>query len=122
MRLRCKPLLAHFSEFGPADRANLLGDQFALFVAGRAPLDVYLDMLPALADERDTAVWQETLPRLRALDALARNSPRTAGVSRLRGRSDPAGIRPAWLGRKAGRAFSRYAAATVADRRAGRAG
>ena len=70
-----KPLLAHFSEFGPADRANLLGDQYALFQAGRAPLDVYLDMLPALADERDTAVWQETLPRLRALDALARNSP-----------------------------------------------
>ena len=70
-----RPLLAHFAEFGAADRANLLGDQYALFQAGRAPLDVYLDMLPALADERDTAVWQETLPRLRALDALARNSP-----------------------------------------------
>jgi aminopeptidase N len=69
-----KPLLAHFSAFGPADRANLLGDQYAMFQAGRAPLDDYLDMLPALADERDTAVWQETLPRLRALDMLARAS------------------------------------------------
>ncbi len=73
-----KPLRAHFNEFGPADRANLLGDQYALFQAGRAPLDQYLDMLPALSGERDAAVWQETLPRLRSLDMLARATPARA--------------------------------------------
>ena len=70
-----KPLVAHFTDFGPADRANLLGDQFAMFLAGRASLDTYLDMLPALKDERDVAVWQDTLSHLRALDRLTRGSP-----------------------------------------------
>ena len=69
-----KPLIAHFAEFGPADRVNLLGDQFAMFLAGRAPLDTYLNMLPALKDERDVAVWNDTLVHLRALDGLARGS------------------------------------------------
>ncbi len=87
-----KPLRAHFAEFGPADRANLLGDQYAMFQAGRAPLDQYLDMLPALADERDAAVWQESLPRLRALDMLARATPARAAY-----RAYAAGlIRPAF--------------------------
>jgi aminopeptidase N len=69
-----KPLIAHFAEFGPADRANLLGDQFAMFLAGRAPLDIYLNMLPALKGETDIAVWQDTLTHLRALDHLTRGS------------------------------------------------
>jgi aminopeptidase N len=74
-----KPLVAHFADFGPADRANLLGDQFAMFLAGRASLDTYLDMLPALKGERDIAVWQDTLTHLRALDRLTRGSPARAG-------------------------------------------
>jgi aminopeptidase N len=69
-----KPLVAHFAEFGPADRVNLLGDQFAMFLAGRAPLDTYLNMLPALKGETDIAVWQDTLTHLRALDHLSRGS------------------------------------------------
>jgi aminopeptidase N len=69
-----KPLVAHFTEFGPADRANLLGDQFAMFQAGRAALDTYLDMLPALKDETDIAVWQDTLQHLAALDNLTRGA------------------------------------------------
>ena len=69
-----KPLVAHFRSFGPADRANLLGDQFAMFLAGRAPLDTYLNMLPALKGETNIAVWQDTLSHLRALDQLTRGS------------------------------------------------
>jgi aminopeptidase N len=69
-----KPLVAHFTSFGPADRANLLGDQFAMFLAGRAPLDTYLNMLPALKGETNIAVWQDTLSHLRALDQLTRGS------------------------------------------------
>ena len=69
-----KPLMAHFAEFAPADRANLLGDQFAMFLAGRAPLSTYLDMLDALNGETNIAVWQDTLSHLKTLDQLTRGS------------------------------------------------
>jgi aminopeptidase N len=73
-----KPLVAHFAEFGPADRANLLGDQFAMFLAGRAPLGTYLDMLPAMKGETSIAVWDDTLQHLRDLDRLTRGTPARA--------------------------------------------
>jgi aminopeptidase N len=69
-----KPLVASLPQFGAADRANLLGDQFALFLAGRAPLPTYLDMLPQLANETNIAVWNDTLHHLRRLDGLARGT------------------------------------------------
>jgi aminopeptidase N len=73
-----KPLIADFAQFDATDRANLLGDQFALFLAGRAPLGTYLDMLPALKDEKNIAVWQDTLGHLRRLDILLRGAPARA--------------------------------------------
>jgi aminopeptidase N len=69
-----KPLVAAFTQLDATDRANLLGDQFALFLAGRAPLGTYLDMLPALQGETNIAVWQDTLSHLMRLDSLARGS------------------------------------------------
>jgi aminopeptidase N len=69
-----KPLVAALPKFGAADRANLLGDQFEMFLAGRASLAAYLDMLPQLRDETNIAVWEDTLSRLRFLDALARGA------------------------------------------------
>ena len=65
------PLAAGFEQFGPSDRANLLGDQFALFEAGRATLASYLDLLPHLKGETDIAVWSDTLQHLRVLDHAA---------------------------------------------------
>jgi aminopeptidase N len=70
-----KPLVAALPQFGPADRANLLGDQFAMFLAGRSPLPTYLDMLPQLKGETNIAVWQDTLAHLHTLDGLVRGSP-----------------------------------------------
>jgi aminopeptidase N len=70
-----KQLIAALPSFSAADRANLLGDQFALFLAGRASLDTYLNMLPALQGETNIAVWQDTLAHLRRLDSLARGNP-----------------------------------------------
>jgi aminopeptidase N len=91
------PLLAHFAEFGPADRVNLLGDQFAMFLAGRAPLDIYLNMLPALRGETDIAVWQDTLSHLRALDHLTRGSAaRPAFRAFARGLLQPEFARLGW--------------------------
>jgi len=52
----------------PVDRANLLGDQYALFLANRAPLSDYLNLLPAMRGEQDIAVWTDTLRHLRSLD------------------------------------------------------
>jgi aminopeptidase N len=69
-----KPLIAHFAQFGAADRANLLGDQFAMFQAGRAPLSAYLDMLPKLKAETNIAVWADTLSHLNRLDLFTNGS------------------------------------------------
>jgi uncharacterized protein (TIGR02118 family) len=70
-----KPLAANLQKFGAADRANLLGDQFAMFIAGRATLTSYLDLLPSLQGETNIAVWEDTLSHLRRLDQLARGAP-----------------------------------------------
>ncbi|KXV75767.1 aminopeptidase, partial [Acetobacter malorum] len=37
-------LLKNATHFAPVDRANLLGDQFALFRSGQAPLSAYMDL------------------------------------------------------------------------------
>ncbi len=92
-----KPLIADFTQFDATDRVNLLGDQFALFLAGRAPLGTYLDMLPALKDETNIAVWQDTLGHLRRLDILLRGSPaRAAFRAYARGLIKPEFERLGW--------------------------
>ncbi len=52
----------------PVDRANLLGDQFALFVAERENLVDYLNLLTSLKNEQDIAVWTDTVAHLQRLD------------------------------------------------------
>ena len=67
-------LRSSFPQLADADRANLLGDQFALFEAGLAPLGDYLDLAATLADGGDhsVAVWEDTIAHLERLDALER--------------------------------------------------
>jgi aminopeptidase N len=69
-----QPLMANFGKLAATDRANLLGDQFALFQAGRAPLSGYLDLLGQLKGETNIAVWKDTLSHLTRLDDLTRGS------------------------------------------------
>ncbi|CAP55410.1 M1 family metallopeptidase [Gluconacetobacter diazotrophicus] len=66
-----------FAKLGAADRANLLGDQFALFQAGLAPLSAWLDLVAALpaTHEDNIAVWSDTIAHLKELDAMERGSP-----------------------------------------------
>jgi aminopeptidase N len=66
-------------KFDAVDRANLLGDEFALFVAGRAPLSDYLSLLPALQGETNIAVWTDTLHHLTTLHNALAGSPAQAG-------------------------------------------
>jgi aminopeptidase N len=63
-----RALGAILPSLAPVDRANLLGDQFALFLADRAPLSDYLNLLPAMRGEQNIAVWTDTLSHLRRLD------------------------------------------------------
>jgi aminopeptidase N len=73
-----KALTSIFPKLEPADRANVLGDEFALFVAGRAKLTDYFGLLAGLKTERNIAVWEETLPHLRRLDDALAGSPQRA--------------------------------------------
>ena len=67
----------------PVDRANLLGDQFALFVADRAGLADYLNLLGGLRNERDIAVWTDTVSHLQRLDRALIGSPLRARFDAL---------------------------------------
>jgi aminopeptidase N len=60
------------------DQANLLGDQYALFGAGRASLASYLDLLAGLKSEDNIAVWMDTLNHLEELNTALRGSPERA--------------------------------------------
>jgi aminopeptidase N len=71
--------LAHaLPTLSPADRANVLGDTFALFAANRVPLQAYLDLLNADRDEQNIAVWTDTLSHLDTLDQALDGSPAQA--------------------------------------------
>ncbi len=69
-----KALQGVLPKLASVDRANLLGDQYALFVGDRAPLSDYLNLLPALKTETSSAVWQDTLSHLRSLDRALEGS------------------------------------------------
>jgi aminopeptidase N len=66
-----------FAKLDATDRVNLLGDQFALFASGQAPLSAYLNLVAALPKTGETsfAVWQDTISHLLRLDVLERGSP-----------------------------------------------
>ncbi len=58
-----------------ADRANLLGDQFALFLGERGSLADYLNLLTGLHDEQNIAVWTDTISHLDSIDRALMGSP-----------------------------------------------
>ncbi|WP_395495683.1 M1 family metallopeptidase [Acetobacter sp. KSO5] len=70
-------LLKNATHFAPVDRANLLGDQFALFRSGQAPLSAYMDLANSLlsAQESDIAVLEEIIGRFETLDQYLKGSP-----------------------------------------------
>ncbi len=81
----------------PADRANLLGDQFALFVAGRGTLAEYLGLLGDLRDEQNIAVWTDTISHLQRLDRALTGSPLRARFDAFAaGLIRPAAARLGW--------------------------
>jgi aminopeptidase N len=68
-----------YPALAPADRVDLLADEWALVEAGRAPLADYLDLTRRLTAESTLVVWSDVIDKLVAIDDLARKAPvRTA--------------------------------------------
>src|SRR5579862_4577243 len=68
-----------FATLPAADKAVVLGDQWALVVAGKTGPDAWLGLVHQLPPESELAVWEPVIERLSEIDMLMRDSPdRTA--------------------------------------------
>jgi aminopeptidase N len=64
-----------YPTLAPADRVDLLADEWALVAAGRAPLAEYLDLTRRLSAESTLVVLSDVIGKLDAIDYLARGAP-----------------------------------------------
>ena len=81
----------------PADRVNLLADNWALVEAGRITADRYFRLVDAVADDRNRAVWERVMGTIGRLDDLERGLPgRPAFQAYARSRLRPAFERLGW--------------------------
>ena len=82
---------------GPADRVNLLADNWALFEAGRMTAGGYFRLVDAVVDDRNRAVWEQVIRTIGRLDDLERGLPgRSAFQAYARSRLRPAFDRLGW--------------------------
>jgi len=89
-------LLAHLGDLSPVERLALLGDQWALVRAARAPVESVLDVADALGDETDHDVLDGLLGPLGVLDEQV-VAPESAEQRALR----------AWIAARFGPALAR---------------
>ena len=71
-------LLALSGKLAAADRLNLLGDTWALMLAGRQPATRYLDLLQACKDDSTPAIVEQDINRLQDLRSLLLGTPGAA--------------------------------------------
>jgi aminopeptidase N len=64
-----------YPTLAPADRVDLLADEWALVAAGRVPLAQYLDLTRRLSAESTLVVLSDVIGKLDAIDDLARDAP-----------------------------------------------
>ena len=82
---------------GPADRVNLLADNWALLEAGRIAVDRYFTLVDAVVNDRNRAVWEQVIRTIGRLDDLERGLPgRPAFQAYARSRLRPAFDRLGW--------------------------
>src|SRR5512146_1410598 len=82
---------------GPADRVNLLADNWALVEAGRMTPGGYLRLVDGVRDDRNRAVWEQVIRTVGRLDDLERGLPgRPAFAAYARSRLRPAFDRLGW--------------------------
>ena len=81
----------------PADRVNLLADNWALVEADRITVDPYFRLVNAVADDRNRAVWERVMGTIGRLDDLERGLPgRPAFQAYARARLRPPFERLGW--------------------------
>jgi aminopeptidase N len=81
----------------PADRVNLLADNWALVEGGRITADRYFRLVDAVVDDRNRAVLQQVISTVGRLDDLERGLPsRLAFQAYARSRLRPAFDRLGW--------------------------
>ncbi len=81
----------------PADRVNLLSDDWALLEADRVPVDRYFGMVANVADDRNRAVWERVMSAIGRVDDLERGLPgRSAFQAYARARLQPPFARLGW--------------------------
>jgi len=64
-----------YPALAPADRVDLMADEWALVAGGRAQLADYLDLTRRLTAESSLVVWSDVIDKLVAIDDLARQAP-----------------------------------------------
>ena len=90
-------LAKSIEKMGPADRVNLLADNWALLHAGRIKADRYFILVDAVADDRNRAVWERVMGTIGRLDDLERGLPgRPAFQAYARSRLRPVFERLGW--------------------------
>lgn len=90
-------LAGSMETMAPADRVNLLADNWALFEAGRLTAESYFRLVDAIRGDRNRAVWDRVMSTIERLDDLERGLPaRSAFQAYARSRLRPAFDRLGW--------------------------
>ena len=79
-------LRAHYSRLPPTERIGLVADSMALARSGRIDFNQHFQLLEAVRDERDGAVWEQVIEGLTYLDDALAGTPAQSAV-RAYGRS-----------------------------------
>jgi len=92
-------LLARAPALAPIERFNLVGDAWAVTVAGHMALADYLDLTARFRDERDRNVWSILLASFHALNRIAEAADRPRLAALVRDRVGPAAAALGWAAR-----------------------
>jgi aminopeptidase N len=90
-------LASAIETMAPADRVELLSDNWALFGAGRIAVDRYFRLVDNVAPDRNRAVWERVIAVFARADDLQRGMPgRSAFQAYARARLQPPYRRLGW--------------------------
>jgi puromycin-sensitive aminopeptidase len=89
-------LLAHLEALDPIERLGLIGDLWAVVLAGLDELDDFLDAVAHLAGEEDPYIWSVVTTALRLIDLVAPEHERELVASYTRSVLQPELERVGW--------------------------
>ena len=93
-------LLARLPALAPIERFNLVGDAWAVTVAGHMALADYLDLTARFRGERDRNVWSSLLASFHALNRIVAAADRPRLAALVRDRMAPAAAALGWEARR----------------------